>query len=204
MREAEHQHPGSGVDRLDARRFAELFEQSWRTLWTIAVGVLGRREDVDDVLQESAMIALGKLDHFDPSTSFTAWMGQIVRYTALNSGRRRHRRASRRAGSNGVLEQTPAPSRPARTTLDPARPQTVEADQLGLDDRLLASIRRLNETQRACLLLRTVCDLSYRDIARIMDIPEGTAMSHVHRAQKSLREMMSDMDVASGDGGTNR
>jgi RNA polymerase sigma-70 factor (ECF subfamily) len=208
MREVEQSDLDGGVARLDATAFARLFEQSWRMLWTIGVAVLGSRDEVEDVLQESAMIALSKLDDFDPSTSFTAWMGQIVRYTALNTGRRRHRRSARREGGHDMLEQTASPERPAEPHWSPSIAQCVSADQLGIDDQLLASLGRLGETQRACLLLRVVQGLSYRDIATVMSVPEGTAMSHVHRAQKSMRETLSDLhagaDAGADDGGSPR
>jgi DNA-directed RNA polymerase specialized sigma24 family protein len=41
------------------------------------------------------------------------------------------------------------------------------------------------------LLLRTVEKLSYAEIAALMDMPEGTAMSHVHRSKMALRERLS-------------
>lgn len=177
--------------RLEPRQFAALFEQSWRTLWCIAAAVLGRRDEVDDVLQESALIAMTKLKEFDPETSFVAWMGQIVRYTALNTGRRRARRRAMAPGSDPLVEQSAAPERRAST---PARDVTsggqVADDQVSFDDRLLNALSRLAETQRACLLLRVVQELSYKEISLALDIPEGTAMSHVHRAQKALRETL--------------
>ncbi len=205
MRDAEQQHSVDTVsDRLDSQQFAALFEQSWRTLWTIGVAVLGRRDAVEDVLQESALIALGKLDDFDPTTSFIAWMGQIVRYTALNSGRRRQRRSAMTAGSNGVLEHTAAPESSSANRFNGTVPAKMEVDQLGFDDQLLDCMMRLSESQRTCLLLRVVNGYSYREIAGAMDMPEGTAMSHVHRAQKSLREMIGQSLLATGEKGARR
>ncbi len=81
--------------RLTPEAFAEAFVASSRSLWCIAAGVLGDRTGADDVLQEGAMIALAKLDKFDPDTNFLAWMGRIVRYVALNHARRRRRRPTR-------------------------------------------------------------------------------------------------------------
>ncbi len=58
------------------------------------------------------------------------------------------------------------------------------------DDRLLGALKTLGETPRACLLLRTVEEMSYREISEILGIPEGTAMSHVHRTRQALRERL--------------
>ena len=45
---------------------------------------------------------------------------------------------------------------------------------------------------RACLLLRAVQDLDYSELSRLLGIPEGTAMSHVHRARNALRRALAD------------
>ena len=69
-----------------------MFRETSRVLWCVAVGVVGDRELGEDILQEAALLALGKLDTFRPGTSFGAWMGQFVRYLALNHRRKRERR----------------------------------------------------------------------------------------------------------------
>ena len=58
------------------------------------------------------------------------------------------------------------------------------------DDRVLAGLNTLEETARACLLLRTLLDMPYREISLALDIPQGTAMSHVYRARRQLRERL--------------
>ena len=57
-------------------------------------------------------------------------------------------------------------------------------------DAVLRSLAALEENARACLLMRTVLGLSYAEIARTLSIPEGTAMSHVHRARKAMRDQL--------------
>lgn len=129
-------------------------------------------------------MALGKLSEFDPATSFTAWMSQIVRYVALNAGRKHAREQSTRAGEI-ALETAPARVADA-------------ADSSGRatfsDDRLNAALAQLDDVARMCLIMKTTADISYKEIAAALGIPEGTAMSHVFRARKVLRERLSDPD----------
>ncbi len=56
-----------------------------------------------------------------------------------------------------------------------------------LRGKLSQALGMLDETARACLLMRTVMGMSYQEIAAALDVPEGTAMSHVHRSRQSLR-----------------
>ncbi len=59
-------------------------------------------------------------------------------------------------------------------------------------DPVMNSLNGLHETQRTCLLLRTVLELPYREIGKMLDIPNGTAMSHVHRARQQLVDQLRD------------
>lgn len=186
-------------DRLSLEGFAARFEASSRTLWCIAAGVLGRSDQADDVLQEAAIIAMTKLLQFDAGTSFTAWMGCIVRNVGLNHARRRRQAAAAidpHALEAVVAQDQRGPAAPLSGTgeLDDAREC--------FDDRVLAGLNTLDETARACLLLRTLLDMPYREISLALDIPQGTAMSHVHRARHQLRERlfrMNESTVPSGD-----
>ncbi len=174
--------------------FSSLFEQSFRVLWYIALGLVHDRNLAEDVVQEAAIVALGKLNQFHRGTNFTAWMGQTVRYAALNLARRNRRHLS--AATDPVVldaqsgrRASPSASgagRPVRLTSEAAIP----AGQSAFDDRLVRALESLNETARACLLLRTLEGMEYREIARTLDIAEGTAMSHVHRARLALRERL--------------
>lgn len=166
-------HPGS----LTPAVFADCFRHCTPALWCIAAAVLGDRTHAEDVLQESAMIGLGKLDAFVPSTSFAAWMGQIVRFTALNHRRKLQRRAKSETASAAPDVGVPAPPL---------------ANEAGFDARTLAALDALGETSRACLLLKTVLELEYTEIAETLGIPPGTAMSHVHRARAQMRAVLVD------------
>jgi RNA polymerase sigma-70 factor (ECF subfamily) len=164
--------------------FASSFQACSRELWCVAAGVLGRRDSADDVLQEAAVIGLGKLDSFDPSTSFVAWMAQIVRYVALNH-RRKVQRSRTTPVEQSTLDAQPAANANPHATL--TRQGDVKRDQEMFDDAMLAALATLDATARECLLLRVVMDMPYKDVARIVGVPEGTAMSHVHRSRHALR-----------------
>lgn len=164
--------PSLAPDEFSAR-----FQSATRTLWLIAAGVLGNRNDAEDVLQEAAMIGLRKCSEFDPATSFAAWMGGIVRNVARNHARKTVRRHT-------------APADPA--ALDREAAARVPDQAGGFDDRVLRALGMLEETARMCLLLRTVSDMQYKEIAAVLGIPEGTAMSHVHRSRHAMRAALTD------------
>ncbi len=189
---------GAPTRRLGAEAFADAFTEHSRALWCIAAGVLRNRDQVEDVLQEGAVIALEKLDQFEPDTSFLAWMGRIVRYVALNHGRKKQR-----ARTTATLDAVDAfaPATPDRAPA-PADPRgRLVTGQSAFDDDVVDALSDLEETPRACVLLRTLLDMPYREIALALDIPEGTAMSHVHRGRRKLRDHLTAAERRSAASG---
>ena len=135
------------------------------------------------------MIGLGKLDSFEPGTSFAAWMAQIVRYVALNH-RRKQQRSRTSQAEHGVLESHAAAT--PRTSPGLTHRGEVDRTQDAFDDAILRALETLEPTARECLLLRIVMDMPYKDVARIVGVPEGTAMSHVHRSRQTLRAALTE------------
>lgn len=178
----------AGPRRLTRAEFVhELRAQAGR-LWTLAVGILGDPTEAEDVVQEAALLALSKLSEFDARTSFGAWLSTFVRNVALNAARKRKRRATHPAPTEAFLgfeaDGRPGPG----GVLDGGG--NLLPDQTAFDDRVLAALGELSPTARAALLLRTVLDLSYAEISDVLEVPEGTAMSHVHRARQRMRDAL--------------
>ena len=173
--------------------FAAHFEASFRTLWLVAVGITGDRSGAEDVVQEAALLALGKLDKFEPGTNFRAWMAQMVRYVALNHSRKRQKHKAAVLGPE--LEETGAlaSSEAAESALRLGRRGELPADQAFFDDQVIKALNSVSDVARACLLLRTLEQMEYSEISKLLQIPEGTAMSHVHRARQHLRERLANL-----------
>lgn len=185
-------HPAGSAQPLD---FAAQFQSSYRVLWLVAAGIIGDRNAAEDIVQEAAMHALGKLDQFEAGTNFRAWMAQMVRYVALNHLRRRqkHRAAP-------LTESVPTnPGINADLPLELGGRGELPIDQAHFDDRVMAALNSVGEVARACLLLRTIEQMEYSDISKVLGIPEGTAMSHVHRTRQHLRERLAGFDRTPAD-----
>jgi RNA polymerase sigma-70 factor (ECF subfamily) len=173
---------------LDVDTFTTLLSACYQHCWLIAAAVTGDRAEADDIVQEASLTALRKLPDFTVGTNFTAWMAQIVRWTALNHVKKTNRR-------NVVVVDPSALDRDcstaAATVPTPvAADGRLIADQTEFDDDVLSALHDIADVARACLLLRAVQRLPYDEIAEILRIPQGTAMSHVHRAKQTIRERL--------------
>lgn len=181
---------GHGV-RLTPDQFSVLYQEHHRALWCIAAAIVRDGEQAYDVVQEAATVALGKLNEFDAATSFPAWCGQIVRFVALN-----HRKRNARSRVRGVDPETLSTA----ASPGPGLPEDGSAvPDPGFSARLHEALDMLDDTARACLLMKTVMEMSYRHIAEALGVPEGTAMSHVHRSRQVLRRQLNPRGDEGGD-----
>jgi len=162
------------------------------------MAITKNRAEADDILQEAALVALKKLDQFQPGTNFNAWMGQVVRFTALNSIRKTRSRNTAVTNPQEIDQQHF--STREETGHKAMSTGTLPEHQTDFDDPIVHALNEVSEVARSCVLLRCVQKLAYSEIAELLTIPEGTAMSHVHRAKKILRQHLQDPQRAGGRG----
>lgn len=180
----------------DPSEFANELTSVYPRLWLIAVGLVGDRTQAEDIVQDATVVAWQKFGTFQHGTNFGAWMAAIVRRCASNYVRKVRSRNTHtadpegldRLGSHNALESPLVHMTPMRLLEDPSQQE--------FDDDMLQALTTLHEEARCCLLLRIIQELSYAEIAAMMGIPEGTAMSHVHRSKNQIRERLLRLDQA--------
>jgi RNA polymerase sigma-70 factor, ECF subfamily len=176
---------------IDVESFASQLTDCYQRMWLVAASVTGDRAEADDIVQQASMIALQKRADFVAGTNFAAWMSQIVRLTALNYRKKSGRRNLRISDPVRMDKSISASASDAQDAKFPLTDDgRLREDQTDFDDELLSVLGELGDVARTCLLLRVVQQLSYDDIAQTLQIPAGTAMSHVHRAKQSIRERL--------------
>ncbi len=186
-----------GSAPIDNDEFADRFQASYRVFWLIAMSVVRDVELAEDVVQEAAVIGLRKRNAYTPGTNFDAWIGTMVRNVARNRARKERRirtsliqpgatSASNRAAASDPWTETPVERQVGSEAEIGSRPLASE-----VDGNLRQWLDEVGEVARACLILRTLEGLDYAEISRLLQIPEGTAMSHVHRTRRFLRQKLS-------------
>ncbi len=170
--------------------FAEQFKASFRTFWLVAVAIVRDHALAEDVVQEAAIVALRKLDQFQPGTSCKAWMSTIVRFVALNHARKERRR---RASLLDHQQSAALPPPAEQPNLHLLSSGAVRLNEDLFDDQIVRALGTIGDTARACLLLRSIEGLKYGEIAEVLGLPKGTAMSHVHRSRQLLREKLAGL-----------
>lgn len=175
--------------------FRPLVDKYRQQTFFLALQIVGNREDALDISQDSFIRAYRNLDRFDTGRPFGAWLLRIVRNLCIDLLRRRR---VRRAVSLDDPGQGPdgEAGRPLHETVGDKR--TPAADVMVEQNELKAKIWRamgqLDEKHRTILVLRDFQDLSYLEMAEVLEIPKGTVMSRLHQARRRLREELTRGD----------
>jgi RNA polymerase sigma-70 factor (ECF subfamily) len=144
-------------------------------LWRLCRNLLRNRGDAEDAVQDLFLKVFERLGQFDGRSSFSTWLYRLAVNECLN------RLAVRRGRNLCLQKQAPA--------LQPAPPESPLEGSSRLEQReaLEGWLQDLDPRSRSLLVLREVEGLSYREIARILECPEGTVMSGLSRARTKLK-----------------
>jgi RNA polymerase sigma-70 factor, ECF subfamily len=167
----------------DSAAMNELAQRFRRPAYLLALQLLGDPDDALDVAQDALLRFFTKLHRFRSELPVKPWLLSIVRNRALDIVRRRKVRRSE------PIEQEEGGEYRAELIDRSASPEENMA-QRQLSERLWQALGELAAHQREILVLRDYQDLSYAEIAEVLEVPIGTVMSRLHRARASLRELL--------------
>ena len=162
------------------KAFSELVRRHQRTILRLGLRFTREQSLAEDIVQESFIKAYQKIHLFEGRSSFKSWLFQI----ALNTAKNRFReRASERLSESVDFDQM---------GVEPgAERGLVEKD---LKRRIRAEVDLLPERQRMALSLRVFEDLSFKEIAEIMECPYDTAKANYRHALLKLRERFDGLE----------
>ncbi len=164
----------------DQSAFEALIRRHERRVFGLLMRMLGNRQDAEDVAQE-AFLSLHRHGHrFRHQARFSTFVFRVAANAALN----RRRTLGRK---NARIRQLKL-RQEAGTDL-PTTPRDPESQAAGAEIQLQVqeALSRLPEDLRMATVLYDIEGLSYREIATVLKIPEGTVKSRIHRARNALR-----------------
>ncbi|MCB9674992.1 MAG: RNA polymerase sigma factor [Alphaproteobacteria bacterium] len=170
------------IARKDRRAAADLVVRKYRDrLFHHACYVLKDYQEATDVTQEVFIKAMREKRFFEDDFKMKAWLFRVTSNLCFNIRRDKKRRTA-------ILETVP-------------RATFTAADQVDLvfsnekQEHILSAMDALTENHRQILMLRYYDDLSYAEIAQVLDVALGTVMSRLSRAKGQLMEVMDDLRV---------
>jgi len=161
----------------DGKAFGEIVRRYQRAIHRVAYGFTRSPADADDLAQETFVRAYRAIGRFRVGEPLYPWLGRIATNLSLSLLRSRRRR----------------PETPLDPLVEAGRQWGVDDDPADRaaaserDEHLRAALSELKAEHQAVLVLRAVEDLSYQEIADVLNVPVGTVMSRLSRARAELR-----------------
>lgn len=167
--------------------FEKLVLDHMDMLYGVALRLTRNTADAQDLTQNTVVKALRFHDKFEEGTYIKAWLLTILRNTFINEYRRKARRPSfvELTGSEPAADTSPDPA----VRYEPVKRNADELMEL-LDDEVKQAIESLPDDFRHAVIMADLEDMSYKEIADIMNCPLGTVMSRLYRGRKLLRERL--------------
>ncbi len=138
----------------------------------LATQILGSTDDAADAVHDSIATVLKRPEAFDPSKgSLKSWFLRVVHNRCVDQLRQRRQISSE---VDELIEPGMGPE------------QSLEMAQR--DQSLRLALGQLRNEQRQIIVLRDYMNLSYAEIANVLDVAQGTVMSRLHRSRLALKE----------------
>ena len=145
--------------------------------YSIALGYVGTIDDAYDLSQEAFIKAYLNIKTFDLSKSFFNWFYQILKRLCLN-----FLRDKKTIFTNEAIE------------LDNLSSKNLTPEELNEQKEtykiIWAAMGQLSVEAREIIILKEFKEMSYKEIAELLDIPQGTVMSRLYHARKTLKALI--------------
>ncbi len=172
----------------DTSAFDELMTRHRNRVYMVTYSIIRNSEDALDLTQEAFIRAWKSLGRLDGNTQFGAWLSRIGRNAAIDLLRKKQIRPQ------SELELGPMAIDPASRTTpgQPDRPgASVERGEFY--ERFERALATLSPEHREVIVLKEVEDLSYKEIADVVDCSMGTVMSRLFYARKKMQIELRDL-----------
>ena len=168
----------------DQSAYAALYSVFAGDVYRLVYGLLGHREDAEEVVQDTFVYAMRNLARYDSErASFHTWLFIIATSRARN---KRRRRWLPTVSLRHLLKFETAQIAPD----SPHRPPEAIMESADEQREVLTALERLSPKLREAAILRYFNDLTYREMGQILGIPQKTAESRVRLAHRAIRGLM--------------
>jgi RNA polymerase sigma-70 factor, ECF subfamily len=170
------------IQRGDGEAYAPLVERYQRRLFSLVYRMVGRREEVEELVQEIFVKAFLAAPHYNFEASFGTWLMRIAINHCYDHLRRR--RASRLTYFSEISEESEQALESGAES-EATGGERLEAD---VESRELAQklLERAPPQDRVILTLKELEDLSVEEIADLLKLRPSTVKVRLHRARKRM------------------
>jgi RNA polymerase sigma-70 factor (ECF subfamily) len=165
------------------------------TLYGVACRLTKNPLEAEDLVQDALLKAIRAREQYQPGTTHKAWLFKILTNTFINK--------FRRGGLERVVLEGPdadplVDGWVSAASMRALRDPETQALRPIVEREIRRALDELPEEFRLAVVLSDVEELSYKEIADVMDCPVGTVMSRLHRGRRLLQKKLYDHAVLLG------
>ncbi|MBP2473425.1 RNA polymerase sigma-70 factor (ECF subfamily) [Crossiella equi] len=168
--------------RGDDAAFDELVRRHTTRMYRVALRIVGDQAEAEDVVQEAWVSAWRGLSRFRGESAPATWLYRVVTNAALAHLRRRKPTVPLGEAAETVLGMTDRAADPEYSAI---RNEQAE--------HVLRAIATLEPSQRVPLVLRELEEMSYEEVAEVLDVPVPTLRSRLYRARVALLAKLEEL-----------
>jgi RNA polymerase sigma-70 factor (ECF subfamily) len=176
-----------GLRQCSEGAYERLLQKFQLPVYNLALRLLSDPSDASDVVQEVFLKVFRNVDSFRGQSSLKTWIYRITVNEAHNHRRWffRHRR-----NEVGLEDEGQDTRRPVDVVPDGGRSPFDYVFDHEKQRLIEAALARINPTFRASVVLRDIADLSYEEIAEVLQVSLGTVKSRILRGREALRQQL--------------
>jgi RNA polymerase sigma-70 factor, ECF subfamily len=168
---------------ITEQRLSESALQYLDGLYGYAMTLTRNRAEAEDLVQETYLRAINAFERLRPDSNLKSWLFTILRNIHLNQVRNG-------LSESSAVEMHESSARPCELE-DKSSPDPLSRYLDGIKQAdVRKAIEKLPYAYREVILLREFEELSYEEIAQVLDCPSGTVMSRLSRARERLKGML--------------
>ena len=178
----------------DSAAMEQLILRYQNRIYNVILKICANADDAAELTQETFVKVIENIDEFEGRSGFYTWAFRIAVNLTLNYCKR-----SVKLGIRSLDAENDEHNRQARGVLkeflsdDSSPDPDVVAQNKELCEIAIKSLMRLDESQRAVVVLRDIEGMNYAQIAKVLDVELGTVKSRLSRARSNLREILEMM-----------
>ncbi len=171
----------------DQLAFSELVNAYSEKIYNLALRILRNKEDAEDVLQETFITVIKKINTFDGRSSFFTWLYRIATNVALMKLRKKKHVYVEIQENPDLLENIEN-----KVFIDWSQDSSLNVYNAEIREILDKAIGELSEIYRTVFILRDIEQLSIKETSKILNVTEENVKIRLRRARQYLREKLSD------------
>lgn len=174
----------------DETAWEELVRLHTRQVYGLCLRFTGSNPEAQDLTQEVFLRVFRTLGTFRAAEgSFGTWLARVTRNLLID-----HYRRTRQARATDSIEEQ-LPTLEAAGAAASERPDHAVAGREA-SEILQATLQRLSPELREAVILRDLQEMEYREIAQVLEIPEGTVKSRINRGRAELGRLLRKRKLA--------